>query len=192
MYKGQKYSESLRKFALTLRYYSLRAYEYVGNKFDKNLPHTSTINKWYQQSSVQCESGICKRSIELIKAKVLELKAEGKKHYCGIVNTTQLFRHLYTLIVHNEMAIRQHVQYLESKKQWSRFITYGKVPEDVEYLPYATHALVLLLSGINIKFNLQIAHYFIASLEGIDKVILLLSIIKVLTDSGVKVLTSIK
>lgn len=116
-----------------MRYYSPRAYEYVRDKFDKNLPLTSTINKWYQQSSIHCESGICRRSIELIKAKALELKAEGKDLYCGIV--------------HDEMVIRQHVQYLDSKKQWSGFITYGKVPKDADHLPYATHALVFLLSG---------------------------------------------
>lgn len=173
--KGQKYSESVRTFALTLRYYSPRAYEYVRAKFNKNLPHTTTINRWYQQSSVQCESGICKRSIELIKAKVIELRNEGKDLYCGIV--------------HDEMSIRDHVQWLDDKKEFSGFITFGKILEDADHLPVASNVLAFLLSGINTKFHLPIGIYFVDALEGIDKAILLQNIIKVLTEIGVKVLT---
>lgn len=159
-----------------MRYYSPRCYDYVRQKFNKNLPHPATIRKWYQQSEVNCSSGICKRNIEIVKAKVLELKNEKKDLYCGLV--------------HDEMAVRQHVQWLDDKKQFSGFITYGKIPHDSENLPIATHVLVFMLSGINVSFNLPIAYYFIASLQGVDKVILFHSIVKALHDCGVKLLTS--
>lgn len=57
--------------------------------------------------------------------------------------------------------------------------------------PFAIcHTRISFLVKWYFKFNLPIAHYFIGKLSGKDKIILLLSIIKVLTDSGVKVLTS--
>lgn len=111
----------------------------------------------------------------MLKEKVDELREEGKELYCGLV--------------FDEMALCQHVQWLDDKKSFSGFVTFGKVGEDIQCLPIATEALVFLLSGINIPFNLPIAFYFIAKLEGIDKVILISSILKSLTEIGVKVLT---
>lgn len=168
--------ESVRKFILTLRFYSPRAYDYVRMKFGKNLPHPATIRKWYQQSGVQSDSGICQRTMELLKNKVEELKISNQDLYCGLV--------------HDEMNIRQHVQWLDDKKEFSGFITFGKVDEDSETLPLATHVLVYLLNGINIPFNLPIAYYFIAELEGIDKVILKTSIMEKLAQTGIKLITS--
>lgn len=42
-----RYDEQFRSFALTLHYYSPRAYEYVRSKFNLCLPHAKTITKWY-------------------------------------------------------------------------------------------------------------------------------------------------
>lgn len=176
LHKGEKYSETVRKFALTLRFYSPRAYNYVREKFEKSLPHPVTIKKWYQQSSILASSGLCRRTIELLKGKVDEMKEKGERLYCGVV--------------HDEMNIRQQVQWMNDKKCFTGFITFGKVVENAESLPIATQVLVFLVSGINIPFHLPIAHYFVGSLEGIDKVFLLKSIIKSLSDIGIIVLTS--
>lgn len=170
----KKYPEEVRKFALTLRFYSQRAYNYVRDKFHNNLPHPRTILKWYQQSDVQTKSGICTRSFELIKDKVDELKKEGKKLYVGLI--------------FDEMHIRQHLQWMRDKK-FSGFITFGKVSEKCETLPLATQALVFLLSGINVPFHMPIAYYFIESLDAIDKTVLVTSIIQMLNDAGVSLLT---
>lgn len=166
----------MRKFVLTLRYYSPRAYDYVRHKFCKNLPHPVTIKKWYQQSQVETESGICQRSFELLKQKVVDMRSQGKELICGLV--------------HDEMAIKQHVQYLDATKEFCGFINFGKVPDDCENLPIASNVLMFLLNGISIPFNMPIAYYFVTSLEGIDKVILLTTIIKMLTDIGVIILNS--
>lgn len=40
-----QYDEDVRAFALTLHFYSPRAYNYVREKFDKHLPHVATIRK---------------------------------------------------------------------------------------------------------------------------------------------------
>lgn len=170
----QKFSEEIRKFALTLRFYSPRAYDYVRDKFHKNLPHPTTIKKWYQQSNIQTKSGICTRSFELIKDKANELKEEGKELYVGLI--------------FDEMHIREHLQWMKNKK-FSGFITFGKVSEECETLPLATQVLVFLLSGINTSFHIPIAYYFVERLEAIDKLVLITSIIKMLNSAGVKLLT---
>lgn len=162
-------------FSLTLRYYSPRAYDYIRLKFDKNLPHPATIRKFYQQSRVQNESGICKRGLEVLSNLVGKLREEGKQLYCGLV--------------FDEMMIRQHVQWLDHKKNLSGIVTFGRIADDSDSLPIATESLVFLVSGINVRFNLPIAYYLIAKLRGIDKVMLISSILKSLTDIGVNVLT---
>jgi len=40
------YDESIRKFALTLHFYSAKAYKFVREQFNKALPHENTLYKW--------------------------------------------------------------------------------------------------------------------------------------------------
>ena len=54
-----KYPEELKRFALTLQFYSTKGYNYVRKSFLCNLPHENTIRRWY--SSVQSETGKCSR-----------------------------------------------------------------------------------------------------------------------------------
>lgn len=48
--KGPKkeYSPEIRKFALTIRYYSKACYKFIRDTFDRSLPCTSTIQGWYR------------------------------------------------------------------------------------------------------------------------------------------------
>lgn len=43
-----KYTPAVKKFALTLNYYSPSGYKYVRRQFESCLPHPSTLAKWYQ------------------------------------------------------------------------------------------------------------------------------------------------
>ncbi|CAB3241886.1 unnamed protein product [Arctia plantaginis] len=47
MVKKKQYSPELRKFALTLYFYSPKAYSYIRSTFNTRLPHPSTLRKWY-------------------------------------------------------------------------------------------------------------------------------------------------
>jgi hypothetical protein len=44
---GQKipFTSEMRKFAITLQFYSSKAYDYVRKSFKNVLPHQKTINK---------------------------------------------------------------------------------------------------------------------------------------------------
>ena len=41
------YPKELRTFAMTLKFYSAKAYKYVRESFDLGLPHPSVISSWY-------------------------------------------------------------------------------------------------------------------------------------------------
>ena len=70
--KGFKYPLKLKAFALTLQFYSTKAYEFVRRSFDLNLPHQTQIRKWY--SRVPAEPGFTEPSFKALAAKVFIFK----------------------------------------------------------------------------------------------------------------------
>lgn len=45
--KDKKHSPEVRQFALSLHFFSAKAYEYVRKEFNTILPHARTLSKWY-------------------------------------------------------------------------------------------------------------------------------------------------
>ena len=74
--KKGKYAPELRSFALTLHFYSKKAYLYVKKVFNTCLPHTSTIKKWYQV--VDGSPGFTKEALEVLKRKAEEATQKNK------------------------------------------------------------------------------------------------------------------
>ena len=58
--------EEIKKFALTLHFYSPKAYLFMRKVFD--LPHPSSSRNW--QSSVNCEPGFFKEVLENLAVKL--------------------------------------------------------------------------------------------------------------------------
>lgn len=81
--KSKTYPAELKSFALTLNFYSPRAYNYVRNIFHNILPHPRTLQKWY--ASVACESGFHTESINTLKIKVSECKDKGTACVCALI-----------------------------------------------------------------------------------------------------------
>ena len=61
--KGVKYSPELKRFALTLQFYSTRAYNFVRKTFNLGLPNTSTITSWY--SKIPAEPGFTEPALQV-------------------------------------------------------------------------------------------------------------------------------
>ena len=59
---GYRYSTETKQFALTLHYYSPRAYNFVRRIF--KLPHASNICKW--NGSIDCEPGFLRNVIDFL------------------------------------------------------------------------------------------------------------------------------
>ena len=68
--KGNKYSPEMKSFALTLQFYSAKAYEYVRKTFNLALPSQSQIRRWYGR--VAADPGFTELAFNALKAKVGE------------------------------------------------------------------------------------------------------------------------
>jgi len=84
--KQFSYSKKIREFALTLQYYSPRAYLYVKKSFSNILPHPRSLRQWY--TVVDGKPGF---TLEAIKQKVT-----GGPIYCNLVV--------------DEMCVKRHIE----------------------------------------------------------------------------------
>ena len=84
---GSRYSQNIKEFAISLNFYSPRAYKFV-RKF-LNLPHPSTLRSW--SSNIECDPGFLKNSFLYIEGQVKE-----KQQDC--------------IIIIDEMAIKKQLQ----------------------------------------------------------------------------------
>ena len=70
------YHPALKAFALTLQFYSTKAYEYVRETFGLGLPHVATIRRWY--SALDGSAGFCKEAFRSLERKVAATR-EGEQ-----------------------------------------------------------------------------------------------------------------
>lgn len=170
----KSYSESVRKFSLSLHFHSPRGYEFVRSRFNNHLPHSSTLRKWYMLSDSNGKPGVCKDSIQMLKSLVEDMNAKGQKLICSLC--------------FDEMHIKKHLMWSHNEKKFIGNITYG-IRNDGTNLPIAKQALVFMLNGVNIDFNLPVAFYFIRELNANEKSSLLAEILKTITDLNIKVIS---
>ncbi|KAG5873494.1 hypothetical protein JTB14_029171 [Gonioctena quinquepunctata] len=73
----QTFPAELRGFAMTLQFYSSKAYKYVRKTFNLALPVPATISIWL--SKIDCSLGFAKQSIDSIRNKSEDFKRRCKK-----------------------------------------------------------------------------------------------------------------
>lgn len=163
----RQYSPELRRFAITLHYYSPRAYSYVRQKFDTCLPHPKTISKWYK--SVNGKPGFNAEAFESIS-----------KHVKSVDYM------LLGALMFDEMAIRQHIEFNGTK-----FCGYIDLGPDVETdnTSVAKDALVFLVNAINGCWKIPIGYFLIASLNAEQKQNLVLQALSQLHECGIKIIS---
>ena len=81
--KGRRYSSELKSFALTLQFYSAKAYEFVRKTFDIALPSQSQIRRWY--GKVAADPGFTKPAFNALKVKVQEANKIGREVVCSLM-----------------------------------------------------------------------------------------------------------
>uniref|UniRef100_UPI00358E1433 uncharacterized protein n=1 Tax=Myxine glutinosa TaxID=7769 RepID=UPI00358E1433 len=79
----EKYPPALRAFALTLNFYSAKAYRFVRKTFDLQLPHPSLIRKWY--STIEGQPCFTAESFTTLGMKVRQAKDSGHELVCGLM-----------------------------------------------------------------------------------------------------------
>ena len=137
--QGKRYTETVKEFAITLYFYSPRAYNFVRGLL--SLPHPSMIRKW--SASIDCEPGFISEAFHSL-AKIIESSPEKKD--CALML--------------DGMAIRKQVIYDPKKDQYVGFINYGgAVVEPSEEL--ASEALAFLLVGLRGHWKCPIGYFLI-------------------------------
>lgn len=144
-------------------------------KFNQHLPHPKTISKWFANSNANCSGGFHTNALTILSEISKDLKDDGKK--------------MFVALSFDEMSIRKHVQYLHPKRKFAGFINFGSLHHGEEPLPVASHAIVIMLNALNMKLTLPIAFFFITDLIAEEKAILIASIVKTITDIGIRVMS---
>lgn len=161
----------MKEFVFTLDYYSPKAYEFIRHTFGKNLPHVSTLRKWYAYSQSNGEPGKSRESISMLKNLVEETQKMGKTFDCSIT--------------FDEVHIRRHVQYCAQEQKFSGFVTYGR--RDGE-LPIASQAIVFMVNALDRKLSLPVCYHFINELNAEKKANLIKSVIAFVTQTNANIL----
>lgn len=166
MLKGpsrQKYNPSLRSFALTLAFYSPKAYNFVRTTFNRSLPHLGTISRWYQ--SVDSSPGFTQ---EALNALILRQKSSPIPILCNLVM--------------DEMSIRKQVEWTGSK--FTGYVDLG-TRIDSDSLPEAREALVFMLVSMNFSWKIPVGYFLIDGLSAREKAELVKKCLEFVHESGV-------
>lgn len=161
--KSNKYSDELKSFALTLYYYSGKAYSFLRNHIP--LPHPTTLRKIL--ATHKCNVGFMAEVMEFLK-----VKAENVE-----MNVALIF---------DAMAIKVGKQYDKgSDKYWGGVDLGGILTSDSE--TFATEALVFQIVSLKEKFVCPIAYFFIDKISAHVQAQLVLTAIRMLADINIVV-----
>ncbi|CAG4945242.1 unnamed protein product [Parnassius apollo] len=125
---GVRYSKELKQFALTLKYYSPRAYRFLRTCI--NLPHPATIRKML--SSAECNVGFLKEVFEFLKLNVQTNPAL-----------------IHVALIFDSMAIKSELVYEKnSDKTWG-YVDLGGI-ENVDSYEVAKESLIFQIVSYTI------------------------------------------
>ena len=166
--KGCVYSPELKSFALTLQFYSAKAYSFVRKTFNLALPSQSQIRRWY--SKIPADPGFTKPAFDALKLKAAESKENGKEVLCSLML--------------DEMSIKKHVSW--DGKKYQGYVDLGNGADD-DSLPMAKDALVFMVVSQNSSWKVPCGYFFVDGLSGKERANLVRVCIQRLHDVGVRV-----
>ncbi|KAE9521782.1 hypothetical protein AGLY_017833 [Aphis glycines] len=161
--RNTKYSPALRSFALTLQFYSSKAYLFVRKTFKNLLPYLNTLKKWY--SVIDGEPGFLFQSI------TQRVSESVNPVVCNIVI--------------DEMSIRKQITYHLNGKFYGG-VDLGTTQEQVDNIQEATNALVFLAVCINGHWKVPLGYFLINSFSGSERANLLKKCLEIFFETGAK------
>ncbi len=169
----ESYPDDLRSFAVTLSFYSAKAYNYVREKFQLALPPPSIIRKWY--SPIDGSPGFTEQAFSSLRTKVMEEKANGRK--------------VFGALMLDEMAIKKHVEY-DGKKFYGHVdIGANASGNDLKSEDIASDALVFLVTAVNGSWKVLVAYFLISKLTGSERANLVKLCLSKLHDIGIHIIS---
>lgn len=165
-----QYTAELRSFAMTLNFYSAKAYRFVRKSFDLGLPHPAVIRKWY--GAINGDPGFTDEVFRALKAKVLAAARDKQQVVCGLLM--------------DEMSIKKHVEW--DGKRFRGFVDLGTAVDD-DSVATAKDAFVFMVVSLNGAWKVPCGYFLIDSLTGQEKANLVSTCLQKLNDSGIKIKT---
>ena len=162
----KRYPPALRAFALTLHFYSAKAYKYVRKSFDFALPHPSVIKRWYM--GMNGEPGFTEESFSALKIKADQAKEKGDEVVCALML--------------DEMAIKKHVEWSGTK--FHGYVDIGVGIQD-DTTPPAQDALALMVVSMNSNWKLPVGYFLVNGMSGEERANLVQQCLTRLPDVGV-------
>ncbi|KYN10897.1 THAP domain-containing protein 9, partial [Trachymyrmex cornetzi] len=160
--RSAKISPCLRAFAMTLHFYSAKAYNYVRRKFTNLLPHEKTLAKWYQ--IIDDNPGFTKQAFNSIANKV---QSEAPV----IINLTM-----------DEISIREHIHW--DGKEFHGYVDFGIEGNNKdEKIPKAKNAFIFMAVALNSNWKVPLGYFLINSLNASERTNLLLKCLKILHEN---------
>lgn len=138
---GRRYSESFRKFATTLHYYSPRAYKFVSEKFP--MPTEETIRNWLKV--VEARPGFTGESLLYLREK--HSSAPEHDRICSIMM--------------DGMSIRKKCELDQTTGRLIGHVDFGQsqTQEDCDDVQLATDALVSMAVGVAAPWKTPIGYF---------------------------------
>ena len=174
--KGCEFPPELKSFALTLQFYSTKAYDFVREKLNKALPDRSTLRRWY--GKIPADPGFTQPAFIVLREKAEEMKKQGKELHCALML--------------DEMSLRKLIQWVHNQHRYSGFVDLGNDVADDEDSddddsPKAKDVLVFMVVHVNGNWKVPCAYFFIDGLSGAERANLIRLCIERLHDVGVSV-----
>ena len=164
--KGHRYCDEVKKFALTLHFYSPRAYDFVRPIL--SLPSPSSIYNW--SSSVNCEPGF-------FKDVFLMLQEKSKEDY----------RYCECSLVVDGMSIKKSIFNDRSTGKFLGFVNYGEDVVTTDPDKIATEALVFMLVGLRGHWKMPVGYVLIDHFNGNEFCCLISMVLSLSRDHNLKV-----
>lgn len=146
----EKYPPGLRSFALTLQFYSSRAYDYVRSTFNFALPHPSVLRSWY--SCIEGEPGFSSEAFRILKTTSELAKSREEKIACSLML--------------DEMSICHEVGF--DGEKYRGYVDLGTQIEDDD-AQLASNALIFMVVCLHSNWKIPVAYFFINGLSGKER-----------------------
>ena len=160
---GCRYIEEIKQFAISLHFYSPKAYKFVRKSL--HLPHPSTIRSW--ASSINCEPGFLNNVIEH-----LQITLEDDNKDC--------------IILVDEMAIKKEVLWDAKNKKFAGNTNYGPILAE-EQDTIAHNALVVMAVGLQKPWSYPIAYFLVNHMDSKIQAQIIKESINLLTEASLDV-----
>ena len=160
---NSRYSDSIKQFAVSLHFYSPKAYEYVRKAL--HLPCSATIRAW--AAAIQCEPGFL---TDVIRHLQDTLKEDEKD----------------CILLVDEMAIKKEVVWDVKNKKFAGHTDYGPILAE-EPDSIATNALVFMAVGLKRPWFHPIAYFMVDRVTSKMQAQLINEAINLLTEGGLEV-----